>query len=250
MTKQKLQIIILAAGKGTRMNSELPKALLPIKGRPMISYLLRAIDESGVCDHPAIVVGYESRKVKEVLGDDYIYVHQDVQHGTGHAVECTKEMLEGNSEHVLVLYADQPFIKPETIHHILEVHEKKGSVMTMATIKVDDFSDWRAPFDHFGRVKRDEKGNVERIVEFKDTTEEDKKIMEFSPTYFCFHAEWLWNHITRLENKNAQEEYYLTDLLEMVIGQGHDVVTVSVDAKEALGANTLEQLRVLEGFIQ
>lgn len=247
---KKVQILILAAGKGKRMNSDLPKALLPLKGKSMISYLLKSVKKSGVCDTPAIVVGDSAYTIKKALGGDiYTYIHQDVQNGTGHAVKVAKEQLIGKSEHVLVLYADHPFLKPETIRKIADFHTSQNTVMSMSTATVDDFEERRQPLSLFGRIVRGNDGKIQRIVEVKDATKDELKIMEVNPAFFCFRSSWLWENINKLENKNAQKEYYLTDLVPLAIESQGDIPSMDVDAMEAIGINTPEQMEFSEKMI-
>lgn len=243
----KVQIIILAAGLGKRMqNKELPKALVLLRGKPLISYLLDSIEKSGVCDKPVIVVGKGADLVKKELGSTYTYVPQAEQLGTGHAVMCAKDKLESKCQNILVLYGDQPLITSETINRLVDTHLADGQVLTIGTVKVPDFNDWRAGFYDFGRINRDAAGNMIGIVEKKDATAEQWNIKEINPGYYCFKADWLWQNLDKLKNNNAQKEYYLTDLISLACEQRQKIETVAVEPKEALGVNTEEQLVLLE----
>jgi len=245
-----LQIIILAAGLGKRMqNKELPKALTPLRGRPLISYLLDSIKESGVCAKPVIVVGKMADMVKAALGPNYTYVFQAEQLGTGHAVMCAKDELAGKAENILILYGDQPLITPETIKKLVATHLSAGPVLTIGTVKVTDFANWRAGFYDFGRINRDLSGNVVGIIEKKDAIEKQWDIKEINPGYYCFAADWLWENLAKLKNENAQKEYYLTDLIGLACQQGQNISTVEIEPKEALGVNNEEHLKLLEGII-
>ena len=146
MDKNQIKIIILAAGKGTRMKSDLPKVLETAKGKSIIKYLLESIEKSGIGNRPIIVVGYGKEKVMEALGKDYDYVIQEEQKGTGHAVIITQKILENNADHIMVLYGDHPLISPETIKKLKDVHLSSSKKITMATFTVPDFDDWRAVF--------------------------------------------------------------------------------------------------------
>lgn len=241
----KTQVIILAAGHGKRMQSDIPKALTPLRGKPFISYVLDSVAESGVCSDPIIVIGQKGDQVRSSLGDTYKYVVQTEQLGTGHAVMCAKEASEG-AESILVLYADQPLVSSDTIRKLVSLREGNHSVLSMATVKVEDFNDWRESFTNFSRVIRDESGKLLRTVEMKDATEEEKKITEINPCYLVFDAGWMWDRLQQVKNVNAQGEYYLTDLIKMACDEMHDISTISIDAKEALGVNTKEQLDQLE----
>jgi bifunctional UDP-N-acetylglucosamine pyrophosphorylase / glucosamine-1-phosphate N-acetyltransferase len=241
----KNQIIILAAGHGKRMQSELPKALTPLNGKPFIVHLLHSIKESGVCDNPIIVIGQKGDQVKETLGQDYTYAVQNEQLGTGHAVMMAEDMAK-DSENILVLYADHPLISKETIQNILNSHENEDATVTMATAVVPDFDDWRQAFVSFGRFVRDENNNILKIVEVKDATDDEKDIKEVNPAYMCFKASWMWKHLHALKNENAQAEYYLTDLIAMAFDEKEKIATIAIDPKEALGVNTKEQLELIQ----
>jgi bifunctional UDP-N-acetylglucosamine pyrophosphorylase / glucosamine-1-phosphate N-acetyltransferase len=202
-------IIILAGGQGKRMCSTLPKVLVPLNGRPMIEYVFEAVRKSDICERPTVVVGFGAEQVKKVLGDKADYVYQVEQKGTGHAVAVCQPYLENNFKNIIVLYGDMPFITAETIEAINLAHESSGASLTMVTITVPDFEGWRSPFINFGRIERMKDGKI-KSVEFKDCTEEQKKITELNPCIFCFKSEWLWENIKKLGKENAQGEYYLT----------------------------------------
>lgn len=243
-----MRTVILAGGKGTRMESDLPKVLVPLHGRPMIEHLLESIRQSNHGTPPVLVVGYDADVVRQTIGEEYTYVTQEEQLGTAHAVQVTEEELKGQSDDILVLYGDHPLVSAETINSITDAHEDSDSVLTMATTVVPDFDGWRECFYHYGRVVRDSIGRVRRIVERKDASEEEQQIKEVNPSYFCFDAAWLWQTLPAVDNDNAQNEYYLTDLLGLAIQNEEKVTTVQIDPMEAMGANTKDQLRVLENI--
>ena len=239
------QIIILAAGHGKRMQSELPKALTPLHGKPFISHLLETIKKSDIDPNPIIVVGQKREQIIDVLGQAYRYAVQEEQLGTGHAVMMT-EHLKGDSKQTLVLYADHPLVSTDTIRNIINTHEKENAVLTMATAQVTDFHEWRSTFISCGRFVRDEEGNISRIVEEKDATEDEKAITEVNPAYMCFDTNWLWDHLHSLKNENNQKEYYLTDLVSLAFAEKQKIASVAIDPREALGVNTKEQLELIE----
>lgn len=242
-------VIVLAAGKGKRMGGDLPKPLVPLHGKPVVNFLLESITLSGVCERPTIVVGNGADIMKKTLGPRYEYVYQAEQLGTGHAVKVCREALEGKADTVIVLYADHPFVTGETVRTLENLHKESRAVMSMMTVTVPDFLEWRKPFASFGRVKRDETGALAGIVEAKDATDEEKVIREVSPSFFCFQADWLWKNLDSLKNKNSQGEYYLTDLLGMAFAQGAKVASVQVDPKVAIGINTPEELSLASIFL-
>lgn len=239
------KIIVLAGGKGTRMNGgDLPKVLIELKGRPMIEYVLSAIKV-----RPIVVVGYKSEEVKLQLGERVDYVFQSEQLGTGHAVACAREVLNNYDGPIVVLYGDQPLLRKETIDKLFNLYFNERANLSMLTTQVDDFDDWRQGFNSFGRILRDSNQKLQSIRELRDCSEEEKRIREVNPGYYCFNSKWLWQNIDRLNNNNKQKEYYLTDLVEIAVQQGEKIATGSIEAKECLGINTKEQLGVVEKFL-
>ncbi len=247
-----VNIVILAAGHGKRMQSELPKVLVPLHGRPLITHVLESIKNSGINTTPVVVVGQHKELVMQALGDNYKYAIQEEQLGTGHAVMSARTALPSNTKHVMVLYGDHPFISSETIRQLVEKHLSSSSKITMATVKLADFEDWRSVFySNFGRIVRDESGQISKIVEFKDTkTDEEKNIKEVNPSYFCFDADWLWDNLKQLKTDNAQKEYYLTDLVKIAMQEKIKIESMQIDPREALGANSKQELETLERLLE
>jgi len=240
-----VQIVILAAGQGKRMgNPELPKALTLLQDKPMIIHLLDTISQSQTCARPIIVIGHQAELVKSTLGPDYLYAHQPQQLGTGHAVSCALPHLPDEHEVVLILCADKPFIKPQTIQAIVQQAIAEQHVLTMATITVPDFDHWRTSYHGHGRIVRDEAGNITKIVEKKDADEEQLEITELNPSCYCFRRDWLIENVPLLDNNNSQNEYYITDLLGIAFEQGHSISSIAIDPEEGLGINNPEQLEM------
>lgn len=247
----RIGIIILAGGKGTRMDvGELPKVLVLLYGRPIITHLLHSIEAVHADTNPIIVIGYQAEKVKEALGAGFRYAVQTKQLGTGHAAMQARPLAEGQYDHIVVLYGDHPHVPAEVINELIATHLRERATLTMMTVTVPDFEKWRAALYHYGRVVRDAAGNVVRIVEKKDAMPAELEIKELNPSYFCFRAEWLWENLSKLQNNNVQKEYYLTDMLEMAIKSGQKVASFAGDPLVALGVNTKEELRLVEGVIK
>lgn len=230
------------------MGGDLPKVLAQVKGKSMIQHLTESVKKSGIDDKPVIVVGYKKEMVMSEMGNGYHYINQDPQLGTGHAVNLVKEYLKDNTEHVMVLYGDHPFVSAQTIKNINEKHIESGKKITMATVKLSDFRDWRINFVSFSRIIRDRNGKIVKDTQFKDASDEEIKVTEVNPCYFCFNAAWLWHKLETLKNDNAQKEYYLTDLVKIATAEGTEIESIEIEPYEALGANTQAELKVLERF--
>lgn len=242
--KCEMAVVVLAAGQGKRMSAafpDLPKVLVKIGGKPFIIRLLENIKESKVAERIIIVVGHKSEEIKQTLGAKYEYALQRERLGTGHAVMQTEKLLKSNCDNVLVLYGDHPFVKPETLRSLRNTHLKNAAPITMLTANPVDFEDWRKTFSDFGRVIRDKNGKVIKLVEKKDASAEELAVHEVNLGMYMFRAPWLWEHLTKLEKKNAQNEYYLTDLVKMAAAE-EGVTAITIEPKEGLGFNTPEQL--------
>jgi bifunctional UDP-N-acetylglucosamine pyrophosphorylase / glucosamine-1-phosphate N-acetyltransferase len=247
MTDEKVKIVILAAGKGVRMKSKLPKVLVPLGGKHMIKHLLEAVDNAGIGGKPVIVVGYKKELVMKELGDKYEYVVQDEQLGTGNAVHSAENACAG-AEVVIVLSGDQPFIKTETLKNLLAKHISSGAKITITTTMVPNFEDWYQAFWQYGRIIRFDDKIIDK--EFKDASIAEKKIKELNVSCYAFEATWLWKNIRLLDkNLNSQKELYLTDLWQFASVNKEKIESIEISPEEALGANSKEELEMLEQFV-
>jgi bifunctional UDP-N-acetylglucosamine pyrophosphorylase/glucosamine-1-phosphate N-acetyltransferase len=243
--KDKIKILILAAGKGKRMQSELPKVLVELKNKPMIKHILESV-EKAFNQKPIAIVGHKAELVKSELKDACTYVLQEEQLGTGHAVACAKEECI-DAEHIIVLSGDQPFITPKTIKNLMDKHLKSKSKITFTTTELLNFEDWRKAFTGFGRILRKD-DEVIGIREYKDANEKEKEIKEVNAGCYAFDAKWLWQNLEKIKNNNIQNEYYLTDLFKIASKEGEIIETIKIESHEALGANSKEELEILEKF--
>jgi bifunctional UDP-N-acetylglucosamine pyrophosphorylase/glucosamine-1-phosphate N-acetyltransferase len=238
-----LEVVILAAGQGTRMRSELPKVLHPLAGRPMVLYAVetaRALSDA----LPVLVVGRGADAVRQVVGEAAVYVEQAEQRGTGHAVLQARERLVGRSEQVVVMYADMPLLSAETLRALVDRQRTSGAAVVMLTLVSDDPRG-------FGRVVRDERGAVVRIVEEAAATEQERAIRELNAGVYCFDAAWLWQNVDRIPLTQPKGEYYLTDLIGMAVAQGRGVEVAPVaDENEVLGINTRVHLAEAEAVLR
>ncbi len=236
-------IVILAAGKGTRMKSDLPKVLHPLAGRPMLAYSLDLADEAGDMP-PVVIVGYGADEVKAAVGPRATFVVQKEQLGTGHAVMQAEDALKGKADTVVVYYADMPLITPETVRRIQELHRASDAAITMLTVIADDPRG-------FGRLVRDERGNPRFIVEEIEATEEQKAIHELNASVYCFDAAWLWPALRRIQPSPRKGEYYLTDLVGVAVAEGRKVeVVITETPEEVLGVNTRVHLAEAERVVR
>ena len=242
------QIIVMAAGKGTRMNSDLPKVLVPLMGRPMLDYLLDSISKTAQELRPIIIVSPDNKEMISAALKNYDvqYVIQEKQLGTGHAVACAKDYIDPRATDIFVLNGDHPFYKVETIKDFPIKHQ---GILSMITISLTDFEDWRTVFYHLGRVVRDEEGYAKGIIEFKDASDEEKKVLEINLHCFCFNKDWLFSHVDNLNNQNKQGEYYITDLVKIAFNEGHKVKVFSIPPEEGMGINSPEELKIAESLI-
>lgn len=229
-----LKAIILAAGAGTRMKSKVPKVIHKILDKTMVEYVIDASKEAGVSDICAII-GHQSALVKAIIGDDLTYAVQKEQLGTGHAVMQAKDFIGNGDENIIILCGDTPLISKETIIELNKIHEENDNSATMISMIAEN------PFG-YGRIVRGN-DNFEKIVEEKDATDEQKLIKEVNTGVYIFKAKALNEALANLNNSNAQNEYYLTDALEIIKNNGGKVgVMVSESEHEFLGVNTKLQL--------
>lgn len=227
--------IVMAAGKGTRMKSERPKAITPLLGQPLASYVLRALEAAGAAPI-IVVVGHGAEEVQRALGERYLYALQAEQLGTGHAVMQAVPYLPPEATHVLIAAGDSPLITPDVFHALLETAQQTDAACVLATAVLDDPTG-------YGRILRAPTGDVMGIVEEKDATPDQKAIREVCTSFYCFRTDALRDALPRLSNQNAQGEYYLTDTIGVLTAMGARVVAwQSPDPTLLLGVNTRWEL--------
>jgi bifunctional UDP-N-acetylglucosamine pyrophosphorylase/glucosamine-1-phosphate N-acetyltransferase len=232
--------IILAAGISSRMRMDLPKVLHEVCGRPMLAYVLDACREAGI-RKLYVVVGFGARQVKEQFNDaqDIVWVEQAEQKGTAHAVMCCREYLGDFAGGTYVLCGDGPLVRAEILEGLGEKQAAEQAAATLATAVLEDPTG-------YGRIIRDEAGNIAAIVEQGDCTSEQLQIREVNPSYYLFDNRILFESLDKVRPDNVKGEYYLTDAIAIIMEAGHKVSAVAaVQPEEAMSANTKEQLAEL-----
>lgn len=237
--------VILAAGKSTRMKSELPKVLHPILGRTMIDYVLDAARSAG-CEKIVVIVGHKAEEVKAALSHhpDVEFALQADQKGTGHAVMMSADNLAEHDGPVLVLAGDTPLLKGSSLSRLLEVQQQQNAACVVGTAITE-------ANEGLGRIVRDRNGSFLRIVEQKDATPEEAAILEINTGCFAFDGKQLFKALNQVRPNNNQAEYYLTDCAEILLKDGETVLAeTAFTIQEALGVNTQEQLAEVADILQ
>ncbi len=249
--------VVLAAGKGTRMRSKLPKVLHPLAGLPLMAHVLNAVEAipstlssfsqpiASSTHKPIVVLGHEAQQIETVFGERCLYAFQEEQLGTGHAVlvtQSTVDALYPLPQTVLVCYGDTPLVSSNMLASVLHEHIIQHATITFLTATTEQLSD-------FGRVVRDSQGRVREIVEMKRATPEQKRIREVNSGVYCFDRAWLWDTLRALP-RNASGEYYLTDLVGIAGVQERVITTVNGTLDETIGVNDRVQLAEAERLLR
>jgi len=238
----KVKAVILAAGKGTRMKSDLPKVVHKVMGKPMAEYSIEAAKAAGA-DEICLVVGYMADEVKKEVKSDVVYRIQEEQLGTGHAVKCAQDFI-GDDGDTIILCGDTPLIKGETLKKLADHHREHGNAVTVLTAIIDDPTG-------YGRIIRDSEGRFVKSVEHKDADDEERKSKEINSGMYMFNSKALSEALGKITNNNVQGEYYLPDALTVIkdMGLKADAMSIS-DASEIAGVNTPEQLAEAEAVMR
>ncbi|UCG21512.1 MAG: NTP transferase domain-containing protein, partial [Deltaproteobacteria bacterium] len=242
-TMNDIAALVLAAGKGTRMNSDLAKVLHPIWGRPMLSYPLAALEELRL-GRVLVVVGHQAESIQKIFADASVeWVLQNEQLGTGHAVQCALPHLADFAGSVLICCGDTPLLTAETLRMFLTNHLKSDSDLSVLSMLLEEPGS-------YGRIVRNSAGEVSGIVEAEDVTGPERDIREVNTGIYCAGAALLRSVIPEINNNNAQGEYYLTDVVKVAVERGWKVQAVAgSDPTEFLGVNTNEELAAAEKII-
>lgn len=238
-----LAAVILAAGKGTRMKSGLPKVMHKICGQPMVSYILKAAKGAGI-ERIIMVVGYQGEPVAQAFQAEAEIVYQEPQLGTAHALLQTEGVLADFCGYLLVMSGDTPLISAPTLRDFLREHRRSGSVATILTASLEDPAG-------YGRIVRDSSGKVVKIIEQKEATAEEHLIKEVNTGIYCFSLPGLFANLHQIKADNAQKEYYLTDLIALYVKNNQPVATFqAVRPVEILGVNDRRQLAEAESCLR
>ena len=238
-----LAVVVLAAGKGTRMQSPLAKVLHPLAGCPIIAHVLKAVQPLKP-RHLVTVVGHQAEAVRRV-GERFgaCCVVQEPQMGTGHAVVQTKALLRDFDGDVLVLCGDVPLLSTATLRRLLEAHRQQQAALTMLTTCLDDPTG-------YGRIMRNHRGHVVGIVEERDATACQKAVHEINAGVYCIQAPFLFAALPRVGRRNAQNEQYLTDIVGLAAADGRPIAQLATEPEEILGVNTPADLARLETLLR
>ncbi|MDR0609121.1 MAG: NTP transferase domain-containing protein [Planctomycetaceae bacterium] len=244
--------VVMAAGKGTRMKSELPKVLYPVCGKPMIEYVLDALEAADI-ERIAVVVGYRSDLVRKTLERrtprvPLVFVEQTEQLGTGHAVMVCRNELQNHTGAAMVVAGDCPMIQVESILKLFEAYASNQQQPLPSCILGTIIKDNPAGL---GRIIRNNNGEFIGIVEEKDADMEQKMIKEVNMSYYVFHTPFLLEALNHLKTDNAQKEYYITDVPAVMKSRGQRVIALPIlQPIESLGINTVEEARIVEEALQ
>ena len=238
----KITSVILAAGKGTRMRSDLPKVLHPLGGRPLIWYSLNSASQVS-SEIPVVVIGHDKEEVQRWVGDAARFVVQEPQLGTGHAVQATESLLANQTDLILVCYSDMPLLTAATFQRVIDTQMQNSGPLTILTLFQEDAHG-------FGRIVRMEDGSVEAIVEEVAATPQQLAIKETNVSVYCIQADWLWDALRRIPI-SVKGEYFLTDLVGIAVEDNLKVQAVVMDdIQEAIGINTRIHLAEAESFLR
>ena len=240
----KLATIILAAGKGTRMKSDLAKVLHPIDGKPMLSFPVAVAREVGSRE-VVVIVGYQAELIEEVMKDEgLVFITQKEQLGTGHAVLQARGHFRSFEGTILILCGDVPLLRSRTVRELIAFHRAERAAVTVMTTVLEDPAG-------YGRVVKSGGGGIVKIVEARDATEEERQIREINTGIYCAEAPFLFEAVGEIDNHNAQGEFYLTDIVAVALRKGKKACSfIAADHREVMGINTQGELEEAEKVLR
>lgn len=237
-----MNAIVLAGGKGSRMNLDIPKCACLLDNKPMINYLIETLKKMNI-ENIYIVVGYYKEKIIEIVNEKVVFVVQKEQLGTAHAVRCCEEELKKNDGETLILAGDMPLVSKDLLNNFMNYHiEKKNDLTILSTIMENPTG--------MGRVIRNEKNQVIKIVEEAEADEKIKQITEINTSIYCINNQVLFQNIKRIKNNNQQKEYYLTDIVE-ILSKNKKIETYVVPySYKLMGINDIATLKKVEKMME
>jgi len=241
----KTAVVVLAAGRGTRMKSDKAKVLHEVLGRPMVDYVVASASEIAGTD-VVVVVGHQAQAVEAAVAArrTAFFSLQEEQLGTGHAVMCARDAIGDATKQVVILCGDVPLVKPETLHRLVHEHEAAGRAVSVLAVSLD------VPTG-YGRMVAGDGGDLLRIVEEKDASDEEKAIKEINSGIYCVDAAFLFSALDKVKSDNAQGEYYLTDIVEIAVQDGAGAgVVIGGSAREVTGVNTVNDLETVRQMLE
>jgi UDP-N-acetylglucosamine diphosphorylase/glucosamine-1-phosphate N-acetyltransferase len=243
--KDNVAVVILAAGQGTRMESNKAKVLHEIAGRPMILYVVEAARRIAG-DNVIVVVGHQAQKVRDIISESaqLHFAYQEEQLGTAHAVQCAVPSIPGGCDEVVILCGDVPLIRAETISGLIEDHLSAARDISLLAVEVEN------PYG-YGRVLVDDKRQVFGIIEESDATVAQKQINLINAGIYCIHKAFLLQALPKIRTNNAQNELYLTDIMGIGHSENKKIgVVIGTDPSEVIGVNTIQELKRVEMILQ
>jgi bifunctional UDP-N-acetylglucosamine pyrophosphorylase/glucosamine-1-phosphate N-acetyltransferase len=236
-----ISVVILAAGLGTRMKSRQAKVLHRAGGDTLVGHAISAAMDSAPAERIFVVVGHQADQVQQAVGGRGVrFIHQTEQLGTGHAVLCGRDQMESTPGHLVILYGDCPLVRPETIAGLVAAQVGSKAAGTLISTRLDDPTG-------YGRVIRDPQGNVRAIVEQKAASPEQLAVQEINAGMYCFRSDLFWKHAGEIKPNNPAKEYYLTDMVEILIRAGYFLQPHFIaDSVELLGINTRVELAAVD----
>lgn len=243
--RKDVAVVILAAGQGTRMNSNKAKVLHEIAGRPMILYVVEAARKIAG-DNVIVVIGHQAQKVRDAISESapLLFAYQDEQLGTAHAVQCAVPHIPDVCDEVIILCGDVPLIRTETIMTLIEEHLSVGRDISLLAVELDN------PYG-YGRVLLDENKNVFGIIEEADATVDQKQIKLINAGIYCVHKTFLLQALPKIRTNNVQSELYLTDIMGIAHAENKEMgVMVGNDPLEVIGVNTIQELKRVEAIMR
>lgn len=243
------KIIILAAGKGSRMQSEVPKVLHKIGKSSMLDRIITTTKP--VDPTPIVVVKHCADQITNAIGQQVLYAHQGPKSGTGAAVMAGLKSCKTNPQNIIIICGDKPFVQTTTLEKMIRAHSVSDATITMGYINSTHADEQiRSHFETMGRVQTSKQNTIQQIIEYADATPQQKELPWRNVSFYCFSGKWIRSHIEKLQNHNAQKELYLTDLIAQAAQEkSNSVIGIEISPEEGFGINTQDDLEFAQSII-